>query len=89
MNNKLQKMEETLLQGIKNMMRRRHIQYGYPVILEGAEGVILRDLMAIAVQRETAELVLGPDLSHYTGAMFVDKSPVLCSDEFAKIEEIN
>lgn len=70
-------LTKEILTGIRNIRIRRHIKYAYPIILEGKEGVILRNLL---------ELICAGDRdkpnTDIAGSLWFEKSPVLCSEEF-------
>ena len=69
-------MQNAIIKGMREIRRRRLLKYAYPIVLEGAEGVILRDLL---------ELIAASDRDYdrkYHGTIYFEKSPVLCSREF-------
>ncbi len=70
-------LTETVLKGLRNMRRRRLIKYAYPIVLEGVEGVIIRDLLELIA---TGEKDTSPE---FAGSIFFEDSPILCSKEFS------
>ncbi len=75
-------LTEVILEGAKNIRRKRHIKYAYPIVLEGLEGVLLRDLMALVAMGDKDK----SDAS-FQNSVFFEKSPVFCSEEFSLPEE--
>ena len=71
-------LTETVLKGLRHMRIRRHIKYAYPIVLEGAEGVIIRDLLLLISIGDKDKSIL----DKYAGSMWFEKSPIFCSKEF-------
>ncbi|KKN32328.1 hypothetical protein LCGC14_0814770 [marine sediment metagenome] len=70
-------LQNVVIKGLRSIRRRRLLKYAYPIVLEGEEGVIIRDLgVLIAVGDKECQL------EKYAGSVFFEKSPVLCSREF-------
>ena len=72
----LMDLTDTILKGIRDIRRKQHIKYAYPIVLEGAEGVIIRDLL---------ELIAAGEKDYdrkYAGTVSFEKSLILCSKEF-------
>ncbi len=70
-------LTETVLKGLRNMRRRRLIKYAYPIVLEGEEGVIIRNLLELIAAGDKDK----PDINTI-GTISFEKSPVFCSREF-------
>ena len=77
----LDDLEKVVTKGLENIRRRRLIKYTHPIVLEGREGVIIRDLLELIAAG-------GKDVSKMSkgGAISYDKSPVCCSLEFSLSE---
>ena len=71
-------LQNVVIKGLKNIKRRKKIKYAYPIVLEGWEGVILRELCDLIAKgdKDTGAL------SKYAGTTFYEKSLLLCSQEF-------
>ena len=70
-------LTETLLRGVRHLRIRRHQKYAYPIVLEGAEGVIIRDLLELVAAGDKDK----PDINT-VGTISFEKSLILCSNEF-------
>ena len=69
-------LEKVVTRGMLRIRRRRLLKYGYPIVLEGEEGVILRDLLELICAGDK-------DKTYFTvaGRTFFEKSPVFCERE--------
>ena len=77
----LNDLQDVVIKGLRDIKRKRLIRYAYPIVLEGEEGVIIRNLM---------ELIATGDRnisSAFAGSAFFEKSVVFCSNEFYNLKE--
>ena len=75
-------LQNVVIKGLRDIGRRRIAKYTYPIVLEGVEGVIIRDLL---------ELITTGDKDtglKFAGSVFFEDSPVLCSKEFPDIAPV-
>ncbi|KKK92994.1 hypothetical protein LCGC14_2697300 [marine sediment metagenome] len=73
-------LQNVVIKGLRDIRRRRITKHTYPILLEGAEGVIIRDLL---------ELITTGDKDtglKFAGSIFFEDSPVLCSKEFPGLD---
>ncbi len=78
-------LEKILLSGMRRMWWLNY-RYGKPIVLKGAEGIILRDLLqAVADDQEDRHFDV-PERSRIMvcGGLFFSSSPVLCEHELSK-----
>ncbi len=73
----LMDLTDMILKGIRDIRRRRLIKYAYPIVLEGEEGVIIRDLLELIAAGDKDK----PN-TNIAGMVFFEKSSILCSREF-------
>ena len=71
-------LQNVVIKGMRNIKTRRLIKYAHPIVLEGHEGVIIRDLLNLIAKGDKE---MGP-LDKYAGHLYYEKSPVFCSQEF-------
>ncbi len=69
-------LEGVILNGIENIRRRQLIKYAHPIVLEGAEGIIIHDLLELIATGDKDTSL------KYAGSVFFEKSPVFCEKEF-------
>ncbi len=74
----LMDLTNRILRGIRNIRRRRLIKYAYPIVLEGEEGLIIRDLLELIAAGDKDKTGL-----KFAGMTFFEKSPIFCSKEFS------
>lgn len=70
-------LQNVIIKGMRDIRIRRHQKYAYPIVLEGAEGVIIRDLLELIAAGDKDK----PDINT-VGTISFEKSPVFCSREF-------
>ncbi len=70
-------LQNVVIKGMRHMRRRRLQKYAYPIVLEGTEGLIIRDLLKLIAAGDKDK----PDLK-FVSSIFFEKSPVFCSNEF-------
>ena len=70
-------LQNVVIKGLSNIRRRRLIQHACPIVLEGAEGVTIRDLLELIATGDK-------DIGHlnFASSVFFEKSPVFCEKEF-------
>ncbi len=77
----LDDLEKVVTKGLENIRKGKLIKYTHPIVLEGQEGIIIRDLLELiaAGDKDVDKMSKG-------GAINYDKSPVYCSLEFSLSE---
>ncbi len=70
-------LQNAVGKGLRDIKIKRFIKYAYPIVLEGWEGVIIRDLLELimAGDKDISKMSKG-------GAISYEGSAVLCSQEF-------
>ena len=70
-------LQKVVIKGMRHIRRRRLIKYAHPIVLEGWEGIIIRDLLELIASgdKNVSKMTKG-------GSVFYEKSPVFCSFEF-------
>ena len=69
-------LQNVVIKGLRDLRRRRLLKYAYPLVLEGKEGMIIRDLM---------ELIAAGEKDYdrkLHGSVLFERSLVFCSAEF-------
>ena len=69
-------LQNVVIKGLRDIGRRRIAKYTYPIVLEGAEGVIIRDLLELITTGDKDTSL------KFAGSIFFEDSLVLCSKEF-------
>ncbi len=81
--------EKILIRGIRKMWWTKRLT-GKPIVLKGAEGVILRDLLQVIVDIQKEEYYSTNEHSRiiFSGDLFFCGSPIYCEHELP-IPELN
>ena len=79
------RFSKILINGITELQRQRRGKFGEPLILNGREGVILRDLLIELADSPPYEFVDDETFSSFQFAcsVFFHRSPVICEDELS------
>ena len=70
-------LQNVVIAGMTSIRRMQLIKYAYPIVLEGQEGAIVRDLLELIAigDKDKSNKALG-------GSVFFENSPVFCSLDF-------
>ena len=70
-------LQNMVIKGMIEIRRKRLLKYAYPIVLEGIEGVIIRNILELIAAGDKDK----PD-TNIAGHVSFEKSPVFCSREF-------
>ena len=70
-------LQNVVIKGMRKIRMTRLQKYAYPIVLEGSEGLIIRDLLELIAAGDKDR----PNIN-IVGTISFEKSPVFCSREF-------